>query len=82
MGLHYCINGQKATLYETEPQGPHLFRKHFDDTQSPSTQMITFTEGPVDLGLKGGTFAPLPKYLADSINLSKLGGRFSPSFTI
>ena len=44
------------------PKDPHLFRKHFDDTQSPSTQMITFTAGPVDLGVQGGTFAPPPLF--------------------
>ena len=50
------------------PKDPHLFRKHFDDTQSPSTQMITFTAGPADIGVQGGTFAPPP-------HISKLGSQ-------
>ena len=51
------------------PKDPHLFRKHFDDTQSPSTQMITFTAGLVDIGVQGGTFAPPPYF-----KIRQLGG--------
>ena len=71
--------GRKLPYMRQSPKDPHLFRKHFDDTQSPSTQMITFTEGPVDLGVQGGTFAP-HHHLADTINLSKLRGHIQPFY--